>query len=87
MRTLGVLRGGLSGGGDILDWERLRARSWWDRLVCDKARLGTCGESVDEAEERGWLVTVADRLGKYDSEDSSGDESSGDMSGVVIDEE
>lgn len=64
---VGLLRGAASGGGDSLCCDRLRANSWWERLVCDRARFGINGASVDEedvAEERGWLVTVADRLGK-----------------------
>lgn len=35
----------------------------------ESARLGTKGASVDDevdVEDRGWLVTVAERLGKYD---------------------
>lgn len=64
----GVLRAAFSGGGDILETERLWASSWCERLVWDRARLGTSGASVvdEDVEERGWLVTVAVRLGKYD---------------------
>lgn len=39
-------------------------------------------------EERGWLVTVADRLGKYEAAfASTGEESCGDTSGVVMEDE
>lgn len=58
--------------------------------MCDRARLGTSGDSVDEedvADERGWLVTVADRLGKYDAFASTGDDSCGETSGDVMEEE
>lgn len=58
--------------------------------MCDKARLGTNGASVDEeevAEERGWLVTVADRLGKYEGFASTGEDSCGETSGEVMEDE
>lgn len=53
----------------------------------ESARLGTIGaslENVVDDEDRGWLVTVADRLGKYPV---SGFGSTGESSGVVSDEE
>lgn len=43
---------------------------------------------MDEVEDRGWLVTVADRLGKYESGcESIGEESCEKISGVVMDDE
>ena len=50
----------------------------------ESARLGTKGASVDDAvdvEDRGWLVTVAERLGKYDDR---GLGSTGESLGVVM---
>ena len=86
VRMEGLLRMEFSGGGDNRDRERWRANSWWDRLVCDRARLGTKGASVDEAvevDDRGWLVTVADRFGKYEDK---GFGSTGESSGLVMGE-
>lgn len=59
--------------------------------MCDSARVGTIGTSVEEddvVEERGWLVTVTDRFGKYEVEGfaSMGNDSCGEASGVVIEE-
>lgn len=48
--------------------------------------MGTKGASVDEVvevDERGWLVTVADRFGKYDDK---GFGSTGESVGVVAGE-
>lgn len=43
---------------------------------------------MDDVEERGWLVTVVGRLGKYESGfESIGDESYENTSGVVMDDE
>lgn len=46
------------------------------------------GASLDEVEERGWLVTVAERLGKYEVKGlaSMGKLSWGEASGEVIEE-
>lgn len=87
-RRVGVLRAALKGGGDILEIVRLRASSMCDCFVWDSARFGTTGASVEEVEERGWLVTVAVRLGKYDVNGlaSIGEHSKGEISGEVIDE-
>lgn len=57
------------------------------RFVWDRARRGISGASVEdvvEVEDRGWLVTVADRLGKYPVK---GFGSIGESSGVVTGEE
>jgi hypothetical protein len=58
--------------------------------VWDKARCGKSGASVvdeDEVEERGWLVTVAERFGKYDVGFASiGQLSWGETSGEVIED-